>query len=374
VVKTLAEDPRNRQLLFAGTEFGLYWSFDGGRHWRFPGGGLPRVLVARILVDERSNDLILGTYGRGAIILDDIRALEAGDPALATEPVQLFPLREATEFYQWRDQPLAGTRQWAAPNAPVGAIVTYLLAGPPPGDTAANGAATARILVSAARGTVVRELTGPGTNGVHRVLWDLRTQFPFVPGAADSGFYGAPRAPYVPPGDYTVALSARGRTVTQPVRVRADSMAMGSPEALAARQRLMTAIDSLSRAFGDGKRAYAALDTELTLVRALGKAAPLPPGADSLLQHIATQLAALRAGFGEAYDTPIGNAFDLLGGLEGSSLPPTEAERRTLDVVTAELRATLTRLNDLITGDVAKLQDALARQHVLPAVSPVKLP
>ena len=63
-----------------------------------------------------------------------------------------------------------------------------------------------------------------------------------------------------------------------------------------------------------------------------------------------------------------------MGGLEGSSLPPTEAERRTLDLVTAELRATLTRLNDLITGDVAKLQDALARQHLLPAVSPVKLP
>ena len=112
----------------------------------------------------------------------------------------------------------------------------------------------------------------------------------------------------------------------------------------------------------------------LTLVGALAKGAPLPPGADSLLQHIATQLAALRPGFGEAYDTPIGSAFDLLGGLEGASLPPTEAERRTLDVVTAQLRATLTRLNDVITGDFAKLQDALARQHLLPEVHPVKLP
>ena len=375
VVKTLAEDPRNRQLLFAGTEFGLYWSFDGGRHWQFPGGGLPRVMVSRILVDEHSNDLILGTYGRGVIILDDIQALEAGDPALASEPVQLFPLRDATEFYQWRDQPLAGTRQWAAPNALVGAVVTYVLTGPLPRDTAGNGAAAAQLLVSAAGGAIVRQLTGPGTNGVHRVLWDLRTQFPFVPGAADSGFYGAPRAPYVPPGDYTVALSARGKAVTQPVRVRADSVAMGGPEALAARQRMMTAIDSLSRAFGDGKRAYAALDTVLTLVGALAKGAPLPPGADSLVQHIATpQLAALRPGFGEAYDTPIGSAFDLLGGLEGASLPPTEAERRTLDVVTAQLRATLTRLNDVITGDFAKLQDALARQHLLPEVHPVKLP
>jgi hypothetical protein len=360
--------------LFAGTEFGLYWSFDSGRHWQFPGGGLPRVLVARILVDERTNDLILGTYGRSVIILDDIRALEAGDPALAAESVQLFPLREATEFYQWRDQPLTGTRQWAAPNVPVGALVTYVLAGLPPGDTAGNGAATVRILVSAANGTVVRELTGPATNGAHRVLWDLHAQFPFVPGAADSGFNGAPRAPYVPPGDYTAALSARGRTVTQPVRVRADSAALGTPEALAARQQMMTAIDSLSRAFGDGKRAYVALDTQVVLVRALAKGALVPPGADSLLQHISKELAALRPGFGEAYGTAIGSAFDLLGGLEGSSLPPTEAEQRTLQVVTAEVRTTLTKLNDLIAGDVAKLRDALARQPLLPAVSPVKLP
>jgi hypothetical protein len=178
----------------------------------------------------------------------------------------------------------------------------------------------------------------------------------------------------VPPGDYTAALSARGRTVTQPVRVRADSAALGTPEALAARQQMMTAIDSLSRAFGDGKRAYVALDTQVVLVRALAKGALVPPGADSLLQHISKELAALRPGFGEAYGTAIGSAFDLLGGLEGSSLPPTEAEQRTLQVVTAEVRTTLTKLNDLIAGDVAKLRDALARQPLLPAVSPVKLP
>jgi photosystem II stability/assembly factor-like uncharacterized protein len=374
VVKTLAEDPRNRQLLFAGTEFGLYWSFDGGRHWRFPGGALPRVMVTRILVDERTNDLILGTYGRGVIILDDIRALEAGDPALATEPVQLLPLRDATEFYQWRDHPPTGAQEWAAPNVPVGALVTYVLAGHPAGDSAATDAAPAHIVVSAANGAVVRELTGPGTSGVHRVLWDLHTQFPFVPAAADSGFYGAPRAPYVPPGEYTVALSARGRTVAQRVRVGADPVAMSTPDGFAARQHMMTAIDSLSRALADGKRAYVALDTALVLVSALAKGAPLPPPADSLLRHVSSELAALRPRFGEAYGTSIGTAFDLLGGLEGSSLPPTEAEQRTLDVVTAQLRTTLTKLNDLITGDATKLRDALARQALLPAIGPLKLP
>jgi photosystem II stability/assembly factor-like uncharacterized protein len=374
VVKTLAEDPRNPQLLFTGTEFGLYWTFDGGRHWRVAGGGVPRVPVARVLIDERSNDLILGTYGRGVFILDDIRVLEAGDPALAAEPVQLLPLRDATEFYQWRDQPVTGARQWTAPNAPLGALLTYSLAGPAANDSASPDTVPVRIRISAAIGAVVRELTGPGRPGVHRVVWDLRGQFPFVPAAADSGYYGAPRAPYVAPGDYTIALAARGRTVTQPVRVLADSAAPGTPDARAARQQMLATIDSLSRAFSDGKRAYAALDTQLTLLRALAQGTPLAPGADSLLQRLPRQLAALRPGFGEAYETPIGTAFDVLGGLESSSLPPTEAERRTLAVVTAELRTTLTKLNDLITGDLATLRSALARQPLPPAVSPVHLP
>src|SRR6185437_3760599 len=100
-------------VLFAGTEFGLYWTMDGGRHWSFPGGSLPRVMVDRIIINERNNDLILGTYGRGAIILDDILPLEA--ERSADSVAQLFPLRDATEIYQWRDQPLAGVSHYAAP-------------------------------------------------------------------------------------------------------------------------------------------------------------------------------------------------------------------------------------------------------------------
>lgn len=385
VVKTLAEDPRNPALLFAGTEFGLYWSFDGGRHWRFPGGTLPRVTVTRILVDERTNDLILGTYGRGVIILDDIRALEAGDPrdpALAAEPVRLFPLRDATTFYQWRDVPQPGARHWAAPNAPVGALITYALEGAG-GDSAGSGPVQIRVSRAGGGGGGgegggggrVRELKGPGTSGLHRVRWDLRTEFASTPPAQDSGYYGAPRAPYVPPGDYTVTVSARGRSVTESLRVLRDSLVLGSNDALATRERMMTAIDSLSRAFRDGRRLCAALDTALLRANALAKAAPLAPAADSLLRRLTLAVAALRPAFQEDYDTPIGQAFDLLGGLESTSLAPTDAERRTLERVTAALRTTVGKLNDLITGgELATLRRALAERPAIPELTPVSLP
>lgn len=367
-VRTLAEDPRNPTLLFAGTEFGLYWSFDGGRHWRFPGGSLPRVMVDCILVNERNNDLILGTYGRGVIILDDIRPLEAGTPS-ASGTLRLFPMRAVTEVYQWRDQPFEGGRPFAAPNAPVGALVTYSLGDPRHGDTAT----AVRIAVTARGGAVVRELAGPSTAGLHRVLWDLHTQFPFVPAAADSGFYGAPVAPYVEPGEYTVTISARGTTASETVRVRSDSAALTTPDALAARERMSIQIDSLSRAFHDGKRALAALDTEFTNVRKLLELPPTLAATDSAIRRVDRQLRALHESFGEDYGTPIGNAFDLLGGLEGSSAAPTQSEHRTLDIATAQLRDMIVKLNEVITTAMPQLRESL-KQQAPRSITPVRPP
>jgi photosystem II stability/assembly factor-like uncharacterized protein len=367
-VRTLAEDARNPAVLFAGTEFGLYWSFDGGRHWRFPGGSLPRVMVDCILVNERNNDLILGTYGRGVIILDDIRPLEA-ESASALASVRLFPMRAATTVYRWRDQPFEGGRPFPAPNTPVGALITYSLGEPRVGDTVS----ATHIVVRSKNGAVVRELSGPGTAGMHRVLWDLHTQFPYVPAAADSGYYGAPAAPYVAPDTYTVTISARGTTVTESVQVRSDSNALTTPAALAARERMMMRIDSLSRAFHDGELALAAVDTEFTSMRALLAQSPKSQATDSAVSRIAKELSGLHESFSGEYGAPMGNAFDLLGGLEGSSAAPTEAEQRTLDLSTAQLRATFSKLNVLITTEIPQLREMLVHQPAR-AIAPVRLP
>ena len=366
VVRTLVEDPRNPALLFAGTEFGLYWSLDGGRHWRFPGGSLPRVMVDCIIVNDRNNDLILGTYGRGVIILDDIAALEAGNtPASAS--VRLFPMRAATEVYQWRDQPFVGARPFPAPNAPVGALITYSL-----GDVAkSDTAAAVRIVVTAKDGETVRELVGPATAGLHRIRWDLHSEFPFVPSAADSGYYGAPVAPYVPPGEYTVTISARGTSASQTVQVRSNPSALSTPDAPAARQRFIVRVDSLSRVFRDGKRALAELDTEFTSMRPLLERPPRSPATDSATKRVEKQLRGLHESFVEEYGAPIGNAFDLLGGIEGSSTAPTQAEERMLDVSAAQLRDMVAKLNDVISTSMPQLQ-LILKQQAPRAITPVK--
>ncbi|MEP6689587.1 MAG: hypothetical protein ABJD07_00445 [Gemmatimonadaceae bacterium] len=351
-LKTLTEDPRNPNLLFAGTEFGLYWSFDGGRHWSFPGGNLPRVIVTRAIVNERNNDLILGTHGRSVLVLDDIRSLETGDPARAEGAAQLFPLRDATEYYQWRDQPLTAAGKFSAPNAPVGALVTYSLR---------DSAETARIQILAADGSVVRELAAPGSAGVHRIVWNLRMGLAFVPAPSDSGFYGAPLAPLVPPGSYTVRLIAHGATATQPLTVRANPRAEPSAESLAARQGIAKRVDSLARVYADGKRLLASVDTEFAHLRPLLARRPPSPATDSVVKGVASQIATLRRAFAPDYGAPIGEVFDVIGGLTSNAYPPTQAELRTLDFAAADLASSVATLNTLVGTDLPKLRAALGR-------------
>jgi photosystem II stability/assembly factor-like uncharacterized protein len=343
-VKTISEDPRNAQLLFAGTEFGLYWSVDGGAHWSFPGGMLPHVMVDRVIVNERTNDLVLATHGRGIIILDDITPFERWDTN-ASADAQLFPPRQATEVYQWRDLPLPGARTFMAPNAPVGSLIYYSL-----GD--ADTTSTVRIRIHSPNGGVVRELSGPGNAGIHRVLWDLRMQFAIVPPASDSGFYGPPRAPYVLPGDYTVEITARGKSLVQTVHVRVDPHNLGTPDALRARWSMMMEIDSVDRVFARERASFVAADSEHTrLAAALWRT-------HTLVRRVDSAFTALRPRFGMSYPTPIGQMFDLLGGLESSSSPPTESERRTLDNAEADLRDAFAKWHVLDAEDMRSLRFA----------------
>jgi len=357
VVRTIEEHPRNTNVLFAGTEFGLYWTFDGGRHWTRTTGNMPPVRVDRVLLNDATNDLIVATHGRGIIVLDDVSPLEAGAPAmLARDELRLLPPRPAAPAYEWRDLPWPGANAFVAPNPPVGTYITYVLGEPAATVTSADttrparAAKTVTIQVLGPDGAVVRELTGPDTPGTHRVLWDLRGQMPFLPAPSDSGYYGAYRTPLVLPGRYVVKLLARGKEATQQMDVRANPRAFTTPAALAARHAMSVRIAELSRAYEDGAKALAAVDAELTRFAAAVKAQPnAPPAVDSAVSAAAKQVAELRPRFSPSYGTPIGRAFDLLGALQSSSGAPPEAQGRVLDSAAADLREAITKLNEIIT-------------------------
>ncbi|MEP6492464.1 MAG: hypothetical protein ABJF01_07295 [bacterium] len=339
-IKTLEESPHNPGVVFVGTEFGLYWSVDGGAHWTAASGNVPPVMVDRIIVNPQNNDLILGTHGRGVIILEDIAPLDNPASASPGDAVQLFPMRAATEVQTYRDLPWPGGDTFVAPNSPIGSYVSYSINSEP------SSPARVQIQVIAPDGSVVDELTGPDAKGTFRVLWDLRYQFKYVPPPADSGFYGPPRAPYVPPGEYTIKLTARGRQLMQQVQVRADPRGAGTPQGLRTRIAINTKARDISRVFFETATTMAGVDSELVALR---PAASRHPAADSSIAELSRQVTTLRQrARGNSITSGLGRVFDLTAAIESSSLPPTDAQERTITAAVAEFDDIAAKVRDVM--------------------------
>lgn len=225
----IREDPRNRNLLYAGTENGLYASWNGGERWVSIRNNLAAAPVRDIQVHPRDNDIIVGTHGRGAYILDDATPLQRVADALATD-AYLFEPRLATRWIlAGRDGDL-GQKTWAGQNPPTGAILTYYLKSAP--------ALPATLVISDASGRVVRELRNvPRDSGMNRATWDLRYEGPRQP--ADTATQRRPSVgedeeisarfnfggPYVLPGEYTATLRVADKTLSTKIQVRADPRA-----------------------------------------------------------------------------------------------------------------------------------------------------
>jgi photosystem II stability/assembly factor-like uncharacterized protein len=246
-VWTVIEDPGERDLLFAGTEFGLFFSRDGGKRWVQLKGGLPTIAVRDLAIQKRENDLVVATFGRGFYVLDDYTPLRVAKPADFEQAAMTFPVKKV--FGYMPSSPLGGRGKgslgeafFTAPNPPFGAVFTYYLKEGPKtlkqqrqaaekeaekkGEpfkypTRDEFVAEARdetpavvMTVTDASGAVVRRLTGPARAGVHRVAWNLRYPSsapaqPPRPGAEESAFFEPPSGPSVLPGTYEVSFAIR---------------------------------------------------------------------------------------------------------------------------------------------------------------------
>jgi hypothetical protein len=157
--------------MFAGLEFGLYATVDGGAHW-VKMSGVPTSQVRDVTIQKREGDLVAGTFGRGVFILDDYSALRELSAQALGERARLYPLRDA---YQYNElgQYEASSGNTAYPNPPYGALLTYSI-----GQSSDSKMA---IQIADDQGQQVRriELTGDAlTPGVHRIAWDLRRDPP----------------------------------------------------------------------------------------------------------------------------------------------------------------------------------------------------
>jgi photosystem II stability/assembly factor-like uncharacterized protein len=210
--QVIREHPRNPNLLFVGTENGLYASTNGGGSWSRIRGGLPTVPVHDLMIHPRENDLVVATHGRGFWILDDVTPLERLAEAGAAAVAQLFPVRPATIFNLASGPASAGDRDFFAPNPPAGALISWVVNRPVPAGS------TMRLVITNSAGETVRDMAVRGGAGIHRLAWDLRyglpedepVRPPAVAGDEEEGgfpgFGGPSRGPFVAAGTYTAQL------------------------------------------------------------------------------------------------------------------------------------------------------------------------
>jgi hypothetical protein len=278
----VVQDPKDADLLFLGTEFGLWFSLDGGREWTQWTHGVPTVSVMDMVIHPRENDLVLGTHGRAFLVLDDISPLRELSEDVQRKPLHLFAIPDAVQFRaaQGAGERFPGNGEFRGESRPSGALITFSLnapglphpnaerererkekearekAGrpaqettpvaaqpqggrplaetPPPGEAPAeeeSGAGRrrgpqAKVEILDASGAVIRTLEPSVKQGINRVAWDLRSDPPKrIPredeDEAFSEFRGS-RGPDVLPGTYTVRVSYGGQSAEGKVQVQGD--------------------------------------------------------------------------------------------------------------------------------------------------------
>ncbi|MFN8062029.1 MAG: hypothetical protein U0Q12_22950 [Vicinamibacterales bacterium] len=244
-VRTVREDPKRRGLLYAGTETGVFVSFDAGDRWQSLQLNLPVVPITDLTV--KNDDLVASTQGRGFWILDDLTTLHQVDAADTTRAVRVFRPRDTA-----RSRGAFGRAAGAmGQNPPVGVVVRYFLAATP------SDAVTLEFLDAQDR--VVQRFSSadrgrtavPAAKGVNRFEWDMR--YPDAQGI-DKGTYlfgGNLRGPVALPGEYRVRLTAGGDTQTMPFTITPNPQSPATADDLARQFEFLMALrDRVSRVHG----------------------------------------------------------------------------------------------------------------------------
>jgi photosystem II stability/assembly factor-like uncharacterized protein len=306
VVMTLAEDPKNPAVLYAGTEFGLFVTTDRGGSWSRIRSGLPTVPIHEIVFHPRDNDMIVATHGRSIWILDDATPIQQSAEALRTDAF-LFDMRPAMQFNPANDRGFVTDKPFRGQNPTFGAAISYYLKGP---------AQQVALRIRDAAGNQVREISGNDLRGardagVNRVHWDLRYQpLPPAPGGGPGGGGGGGggggfggggnNGPFVMPGEYRVTLVVGGKDIaTKSVRVVGDSAAQMTDADRKTWHDTALALHRLQERANEAAEAVTQLGNQhQTLEGLLKMAAGAPAEAKTAVENAGKQLADLRRRLG----------------------------------------------------------------------------
>jgi len=420
-VHVAREHPRNANLLFAGTEFGLWISWDRGANWTAFKNNFPTVPVDDIELQARENDLVLATHGRSIWIFDDLTPLEKMDASVAAGDFTFFQPRGATIFHLVNRRWSAGQKMFVAKNPPAGAILNYFLKAdlPPSEAPAAADAKKAepdagksgekkdekqepkkegkvKITVSDKDGKVIRELDGPAKAGVNRANWDLRVSPPADPTpeqleAIAAGYGFGPHGPFVEPGEYTVTIKAGDKQATQKVNVEEDPRLQLTAEDRATRHAAIEQLYAMAKTTDKDRKTILGVQTALKTARENWKKDAARPNASKIpddivksadelqktVDEVATKYQREQQGLGNAGppfewkpDPLPDQAQELLDDLDGFAAAPGGQQKEKLAELAPLVSAASVQVKKISEQDLAslnkKMNDA-GIPHIVPA-------
>jgi hypothetical protein len=214
----IKEDTIASNLLFLGTEFGLWISPDGGKRWaQYKGHEFPNVAVRDIVVHPRESDLVLATHGRGIWIVDDITPLRKLTPEVMAQEATFLQAKPAQQRLVSNGGWAEGSAVFTGPNPPDAALITYY-------QNKRHIFGKMKLEIFDPQGKLVDTLPPNSRRGISRVEWPMRLKAPRVPPAATLAFEAA-QGPRVLPGTYTVKMTRGKETYTTELVVELDPRA-----------------------------------------------------------------------------------------------------------------------------------------------------
>jgi photosystem II stability/assembly factor-like uncharacterized protein len=348
----IEQDPVERNLLFAGTEFGLFASFDGGQRWQKWTHGFPTVPVRGLVVHPRDHDLVIGTHGRAAWVIDDIRPLRemAARPVLASQPLHLFetPVAWQHEILEAMGYRSTGDAMFFGDNRPYGALLSFWSGAGSSSAEEDGGSAVSRsmqsrmapatIEITDEAGEVVRTIRTTASPGLNRVVWDLTGRGFRGPGQSERPMAGGPE---VVPGTYAVKVTAGGAEANGSLEVVLDPRLGITPQERIANHAAIERLGAAQERAGD---ALAAINEIRSAIESVpSRLRDRSDGVAAAIRDTAAVLVSELNGFEERFTGPRdvqgiassdGTVFEALGGARavGSSFhAPGPAQRLRIE-------------------------------------------
>ena len=405
LVWRIVQDHLNRNLMFAGTETGIYFTIDGGSHWVKFSGGLPNTAFRDLAIQKRENDLVAGSFGRGLFILDDYSLLRQITPEQLKQEATLFPARKALWYVprpviDMSGKGTQGAAYFLAPNPPFGAVFNYYLASGyqtlkeerqkrekeqlakkenisfPGWDKTETERLQEKpkiwLTVKDKEGHVIRRLEGPADKGFHRIAWDLRyalaQSVAFIDKLVDqdepapSGFLAAP-------GNYSVSLSketdGKITLLSQEIQFEVVKLRDGALKGAVA-DTLLAFNRETEEMMGKISMVSITVDNTMkklnTIKKSMALVPTMPGELDTRLSAIKNELQSVnekldgngsKSEIGEKNNPTINSRINsVISGTSSSTYGPTETHRQSLRIVQEEYAELQKQLDLLINTSI----------------------